>query len=85
MKQYEYIENKWTRKSTRKNSKWNQEQTKAKIVDKEKIERTKKAFENVHSEYEKYTEEYKGIKANGIKYVVNNGLVKREIIIIEKQ
>ena len=51
----------------------------------EKIERTKKAFENVPSEYEKYTEEYKGIKANGVKYVVNNGLVKREIIIIEKQ
>lgn len=84
MKQYEYIENKWTRKSTRKNSKWSLEWTNAKIVNEEKIERTKKAFENVPSEYEKYTEEYKGIKANGIKYVVNNGLVKREIIIIEK-
>ena len=41
MKQYEYIENKWTRKSTRKNSKWNLEWTNAKIVDKEKSERTK--------------------------------------------
>ena len=51
---------------------------------KDVYERTKKAFENVTSEYEKYTEEYKGIKANGVKYVVNNGLVKREIIIIEK-
>ena len=84
MKQYEYIENKWTRKSTRKNSKWSLEWTNAKIVDEKKIESTKKAFENVPSGYEKYTEEYKGIKANGVKYVVNNGLVKREIIIIEK-
>ena len=80
MKQYEYIENKWTRN----NSKWDLEWTKAKIVDEEKIERTKKAFENVPDGYEKYTEEYKDIKANGIKYVINNGRVKREIIIIEK-
>ena len=80
MKQYEYIENKWAIN----NSKWDLEWTKAKIVDEEKIERTKKAFENVPDEYEKYTEEYKDIKANGIKYVINNGRVKREIIIIEK-
>lgn len=80
MKQYEYIENKWAIN----NSKWDLEWTKAKIVDEEKIERTKKAFENVPNEYEKYTEEYKDIKANGIKYVINNGRVKREIIIIEK-
>ena len=80
MKQYEYIENKWARN----NSKWDLEWTKAKIVDEEKIERTKKAFENVPDGYEKYTEEYKDIKANGIKYVINNGRVKREIIIIEK-
>lgn len=80
MKQYEYIENKWARN----NSKWDLEWTKAKIVDEEKIERTKKAFENVPDRYEKYTEEYKDIKANGIKYVINNGRVKREIIIIEK-
>ena len=39
MKQYEYIENKWTRKSTRKNSKWTLEWTNAKIVDEKKIER----------------------------------------------
>ena len=81
MKQYEYIENKWARN----NSKWDLEWTKAKIVDEEKIERTKKAFENVPDGYEKYTEEYKDIKANGIKYVINNGRVKREIIIIEKK
>lgn len=81
MKQYEYIENKWAIN----NSKWDLKWTKAKIVDEEKIERTKKAFENVPNEYEKYTEEYKDIKANGIKYVINNGRVKREIIIIEKQ
>lgn len=80
MKQYEYIENKWARN----NSKWDLEWTKAKIVDEEKIERTKKAFENVPDRYEKYTEEYKDIKANGIKYVINNGSIKREIIIIEK-
>ena len=80
MKQYEYIENKWARN----NSKWDLEWTNAKIVDEEKIERTKKAFENVPDGYEKYTEEYKDIKANGIKYVINNGRVKREIIIIEK-
>lgn len=80
MKQYEYIENKWARN----NSKWDLEWTKSKIVDEEKIERTKKAFENVPDEYEKYTEEYKDIKTNGIKYVINNGRVKREIIIIEK-
>lgn len=80
MKQYEYIENKWARN----NSKWDLEWTKAKIVDEEKIKRTKKAFENVPDRYEKYTEEYKDIKANGIKYVINNGSIKREIIIIEK-
>ena len=80
MKQYEYIENKWARN----NSKWDLEWTKAKIVDEEKIEITKKAFENVPDRYEKYTEEYKDIKANGIKYVINNGSIKREIIIIEK-
>ena len=81
---YEKIENKWIRKSTKKNSKWNLEFTTAKKIEENQIKNILEAFKNVPSNYEKYTEEYEGIKNKGIKYIVINDtkLVKREIILI---
>ena len=81
---YEKIENKWIRKSTRKNSKWNLEFTTAKKIEENQIKNTLEAFKNVPSNYEKYTEKYQGIKNDGIKYIVINDtkLVKREVILI---
>jgi hypothetical protein len=81
---YEKIENKWIRKSTKKNSKWNLEFTTAKKIEENQIENILVAFNNVPPNYEKYTEEYKGIRNKGIKYTVINDtkLIKREIILI---
>ena len=81
---YEKIENKWIRKSTRNNSKWNLEFTTAKKIEENQVENILDAFKNVPSNYEKYTEEYEGIKNKGIKYIVINDtkLVKREVILI---
>ena len=82
---YEKIENKYTRKSTRKNSKWILDFTTAKKIDENNLENIKMAFNNVPSNYEKYIEEYTSLKGEkGIKYIVINDtkLVKREIILI---
>ena len=82
---YEKIENKWIRKSTRKNSKWNLEFTTAKEVEENSLEDNKRAFNNVPSNYEKYVEEYTSLKGKkGIKYIIINDtkLVKREVILI---
>ena len=76
----EMIENKWERKSCRKNSKWRLTWTNAKEIDDCRLMKMLDDFSRCP--YEKYVEDYQGIQKDGKKYVIINGLIKKEIIIL---